>query len=97
MSQTETDKRVVKASHLVKSVQSPDGGNLTILDGVDVQVNAGEALAILGASGSGKSTLLGLLAGLDQPSGGEVSLIGQSLSGLDEDRRARLRLHAENT
>jgi len=55
-------------------------------------VNRGEAVAVLGASGSGKSTLLGLLAGLDEPSAGEVSLLGQSLSALDEDGRARLRL-----
>jgi putative ABC transport system ATP-binding protein len=55
-------------------------------------VNRGEAVAVLGASGSGKSTLLGLLAGLDEPSAGEVSLLGQSLTALDEDGRARLRL-----
>lgn len=87
-----TQTRVVTARDLVKRVDSPDGGTLTILDGVQLEVNAGEALAILGASGSGKSTLLGLLAGLDQPGGGEVSLLGQGLDGLDEDRRARLRL-----
>lgn len=73
-------------------MNSPEGGELTILRGIDLEVNAGEALAILGASGSGKSTLLGLLAGLDQPSSGEVSLLGQSLQKLDEDGRARLRL-----
>ncbi|KNH39304.1 ABC transporter ATP-binding protein, partial [Pseudomonas lini] len=47
--------------------------------------------AIVGASGSGKSTLLGLLAGLDLPSSGEVTLAGQGLSNLDEDQRARIR------
>ena len=47
---------------------------------------------MLGASGSGKSTLLGLLAGLDEPSAGEVMLLEQSLNALDEDARARLRL-----
>lgn len=86
------DNRVIRASALEKTVQSPDGGSLCILRGVDLQVNAGEALAILGASGSGKSTLLGLLAGLDQPSSGEVYLLGQPLQQLDEDQRARLRL-----
>jgi putative ABC transport system ATP-binding protein len=64
---------------------------LTILSEVDLAVKAGETLAITGASGSGKSTLLGLLAGLDQPSSGELFLFGQRLNGLDEDARARLR------
>jgi putative ABC transport system ATP-binding protein len=54
-------------------------------------VNAGEAVAVVGASGSGKSTLLGLMAGLDLPSSGTVSLGGQDLSTLDEDGRAELR------
>lgn len=81
---------VLAARHLQKAVIAP-GGELHILNDVNLQVSAGEATAILGASGSGKSTLLGLLAGLDQPSGGEVSLLGESLHDLDEDRRARLR------
>jgi putative ABC transport system ATP-binding protein len=51
----------------------------------------GQSLAITGASGSGKSTLLGLLAGLDQPSKGEVHLLGQSLTQMNEDRRAAFR------
>lgn len=83
---------VIRAKALTKRVQAPDGGSLDILRGVDLQVNAGEAVAILGASGSGKSTLLGLLAGLDRPSGGQVSLLGQALETLDEDRCAQLRL-----
>jgi len=86
------DNLVIRAKALNKQVKAPDGGRLDILRGVDLQVNAGEAVAILGASGSGKSTLLGLLAGLDRPSGGEVSLLGQVLGGLDEDRCAQLRL-----
>ena len=69
----------------------PDGRVLDILSAIDMQVNAGEAVAILGPSGSGKSTLLGLLAGLDQPTQGEVSLLGHQLSTLDEDARAALR------
>jgi putative ABC transport system ATP-binding protein len=80
----------VQARDLRKSVRGP-GGDLTILERLDLTVNAGEAVAILGASGSGKSTLLGLLAGLDQATHGEVYLFGQNLSGLDEDARARLR------
>jgi putative ABC transport system ATP-binding protein len=64
---------------------------LTILDDVSFTVPVGQSLAITGASGSGKSTLLGLLAGLDQPSGGEVHLLGQSLTQMNEDRRAAFR------
>jgi len=86
------EDRVIRAKALKKRVKAPGGGSLDILRGVDLQVNAGEAVAILGASGSGKSTLLGLLAGLDRPSGGEVSLLGQGLESLDEDQCAQLRL-----
>ena len=68
-----------------------DGRILDILSAIDMQVNAGEAVAILGPSGSGKSTLLGLLAGLDQPSHGRVSLLGHELTEMDEDERAALR------
>lgn len=66
-------------------------GPLTILRDIDLSVQPGEAVAIVGPSGSGKSTLLGLMAGLDAPSTGEISLFGQSLSALDEDGRAALR------
>ena len=69
----------------------PDGRVLDILSAIDMQVNAGEAVAILGPSGSGKSTLLGLLAGLDQPTEGGVSLLGRDLGAMDEDARAALR------
>ena len=65
--------------------------SLTILEGIDLQVNTGETVALVGASGSGKSTLLGLLAGLDLPSQGEIEILGKSLGELDEEGRARLR------
>ncbi|MFQ2112607.1 ABC transporter ATP-binding protein [Aeromonas veronii] len=65
--------------------------SLTILEGIDLQVNSGETMALVGASGSGKSTLLGLLAGLDLPSQGEIEILGKSLGELDEEGRARLR------
>ncbi|HHQ5453604.1 TPA: ABC transporter ATP-binding protein [Aeromonas veronii] len=65
--------------------------SLTILEGIDLQVNSGETVALVGASGSGKSTLLGLLAGLDMPSQGEIEILGKSLGELDEEGRARLR------
>ena len=78
------------AERLGRQVVLPSGP-LTILDGVDFSIAAGEAFAIVGASGSGKSTLLSLLAGLDLPSGGRVLLDGVDLGRLDEDGRAALR------
>ncbi len=81
---------IVSARGLSQHVATADG-ILAILSDVGLAVKAGETLAITGASGSGKSTLLGLLAGLDQPSAGEVFLLGQRLNDLDEDARARLR------
>ena len=66
-------------------------GQLTILDQVDLALQPGETLAIVGASGSGKSTLLGILAGLDTPSSGSVKLHGADLFALDEDGRAQFR------
>jgi len=83
-------RTVLEAKKLRKEVSSPEG-TLTILDGVDLAVRAGESVAIVGASGAGKSTLLALLAGLDQPSAGEVWLDGSELSVLDEDGRAAVR------
>ena len=67
--------------------------DVTVLHGVDLQIRAGETLAIVGASGSGKSTLLSIMAGLDTPSSGTVRLAGQDLFALDEDGRAQLRGH----
>ena len=66
-------------------------GELTILDRVDLTVQPGETLAIVGASGSGKSTLLGILAGLDTPTSGSVALHGSDLFAQDEDGRAAFR------
>eukprot|EP01132_Coremiostelium_polycephalum_P021676 gene21676-25726_t len=81
---------ILTARNLSKVVPSAEG-ELTILHELSLELNKGDSLAIVGASGSGKSTLLGLLAGLDLPSSGEVTLAGQALSTLDEDQRARIR------
>ena len=81
---------VLKAENVTKKVSSPEG-TLTILAEVDLQIAAGETVAIVGASGAGKSTLLALLAGLDEPSDGRVWLNGAELTALDEDGRAAVR------
>ncbi len=66
-------------------------GPVEILRGVDFTVAPGERVAVVGPSGCGKSSLIAVAAGLEQPTGGEVRLLGQDLARLGEDRRARLR------
>jgi putative ABC transport system ATP-binding protein len=85
-----SDQIVLEARSLSKTVSSPEGP-LTILADVSIAVRAGETLAIIGASGAGKSTLLALLAGLDSPSTGRVSIAGVDITDLDEDGRAAVR------
>jgi putative ABC transport system ATP-binding protein len=82
--------RILRAVALRKEVSSP-AGILTIIDGIDLEIGAGETVAIVGPSGSGKSTLIGLLAGLDLPSSGAVWLGATELTALDEDGRADAR------
>lgn len=65
--------------------------DLTVLDTLDLQVHAGERVAIVGSSGSGKTTLLNLLGGLDRPSEGSVVIADQPLSGLNEAALGRFR------
>ena len=70
---------------------SSAGRPLTVLHAIDLEIEPQGFVAIVGPSGSGKTTLLGLLAGLDRPSAGSVTLDGQDLNRLTEDQRARLR------
>lgn len=88
-SNTKSDA-LLTASKLTKTVQVGEQ-TLSIIKDVDIHVNAGEFVVIMGKSGSGKSTLLGLLAALDYPDSGSVELAGQTLSRLDEDALAVIR------
>ena len=81
---------VIETREVAKIVPTAEG-ELAILEGIDLEINAGETVAIVGASGSGKTTLLGILAGLDVPSGGTVSLCGAELTAMDEEERAKVR------
>ena len=81
---------LLTARALTKKVTSPEG-ELTILDDANLTVRRGQTAAVVGPSGAGKSTLLALLAGLDEPTSGEVWLDGVEITSLDEDGRARLR------
>ncbi|MCZ6656827.1 MAG: ABC transporter ATP-binding protein [Gammaproteobacteria bacterium] len=83
-------RMVIRAAGIEKVVPTAEG-QLTILAGIELEINAGESLAIVGASGSGKTTLLGILAGLDLPSAGQVFLAERELTALDEEDRALLR------
>ena len=76
-----------------KSYPSEDGEPTRVLDGVDLSVDAGESIAIVGPSGSGKSTLLNILGTLDLPTSGQYTLDGKDVSTLAETELAALRAH----
>ncbi len=81
---------ILRARGITKVLPTTEG-ELAILTGVDLEINAGESVAVMGRSGSGKTTLLGILAGLDSPSAGTVVLDGEEITALDEERRAVVR------
>ena len=83
--------RIVVSAEGVTKVVPTAAGQLVILDGIDLEINAGESVAIVGTSGSGKTTLLGILAGLDAATEGAVRLVDANLSELDEEARALVR------
>src|SRR5262245_15316576 len=75
----------------VRKLYQRDAQQITVLDGLDLQVPEGEFLALMGPSGSGKTTLLNLIAGIDRPTSGTVRVAGTELSQLSENALARWR------
>lgn len=82
---------VLSVQQLTKTYVGGDGGVITVFDGVDLEVERGEMVAIVGASGAGKSTLLHLLGALDRPTAGQVLIGGRPLAGMDDDAISALR------
>ena len=79
------------ACHGLRKTFSEGDLHVEVLKGVDLEVNSGSRIGIVGSSGSGKSTLLHLLGGLDKPTSGEVTVAGAALVGLSEAEIGRLR------
>ena len=82
---------VLEAVDLAKTYMGGDGGLITVLDGVNLQVARGEMVAIVGASGAGKSTLLHLLGALDRPTRGAVSIAGERIEERTDEELSALR------
>ncbi|HET7841431.1 MAG TPA: ATP-binding cassette domain-containing protein, partial [Terriglobia bacterium] len=81
---------VVKIRNLNK-IFHRDEIPVTALENIDLEVGDGEFLCLMGPSGSGKTTLLNIIAGIDQPSSGELRVLGENITGLNEDRLAAWR------
>ncbi len=90
---SEKPNLVLQASRLVKTF-SDVGRNVEVLRGVELKVAKGDRIAIIGSSGSGKTTLLQLLGGLDEPTSGDVRVVGESMNALSDADRGRLRNRA---
>jgi lipoprotein-releasing system ATP-binding protein len=82
---------VLEAQALSKTYVGGDGGEIVVLDAVDLQIARGEMVAIIGASGAGKSTLLHLLGALDRPTSGRILIGGRPLDGMEDDAVSALR------
>jgi putative ABC transport system ATP-binding protein len=85
-----TEFFMIEVSNIGKQVVTSEG-TLRILEGINLSLDKGETLAIIGPSGSGKSTLLGILAGLDMPTSGTVAIDGENITAMDEEGRAAVR------
>jgi ABC-type lipoprotein export system ATPase subunit len=85
------DKTILRLSDISKRYAAPTGDAPWVLANIDLDVAAGESLAVVGPSGSGKSTLLNIIGALDRPTSGRVLLAGQDLTELDEKQLARVR------
>jgi lipoprotein-releasing system ATP-binding protein len=83
--------KVLEAVDLAKTYTGGDGGLITVLDGVTLQVARGEMVAIVGASGAGKSTLLHLLGALDRPTRGTIVIAGEHVEGRSDEELSELR------
>jgi len=81
---------IINVENITKTVISNDN-ELSILKGISFNINEGESVAIMGTSGAGKSTLMSLLAGLDQPTTGAITLLNKTISAMDDEQRAQMR------
>jgi putative ABC transport system ATP-binding protein len=81
---------ILEVKNITKEVNSPEG-LLTIVKGINLSVEQGKPISLVGPSGSGKTTLLAIMAGLDLPTSGAVTLLGSEITRLDEDKRAQIR------
>src|SRR5215510_7759477 len=85
-----SDSPIIDLRQVVKTFDTPSGP-FTALRNINLQVRAGERIAVVGKSGSGKSTLINLIAGIDRPSAGEVSVAGAAVHALNQEQLARWR------